>query len=187
MWQKVEEKRKNLHLEPLKEFLLQDPDPVDSLIDVSASVGVAGAEPLRFRPPPPLLLTTELSSWSSSAVTGSLIPFERPLSFPLLLFPVRTWITTREKKKGGQRKKRKKKIWEKHASFWWITFKHPSHVRSLTNSISIHWKTHKTKTTHIERHATLFLLPSFYFYICFRERENSREKLVLEEKIDRRV
>lgn len=75
-------------MEPRKEFRLQDP-VADWLVAVSASVGVAGAEPPKPRPLATLTTSTVCSS------VGSPPPFNgRPLPAFTLPLPARTYTHT---------------------------------------------------------------------------------------------
>ena len=99
-WKKVKKDFFCLHLEPRKEFLLQDP-VADWLVTVSASVGVAGAEPPKARPPALTLTGVPEDDMGSSAFSESPPPFDRPLPLPAR--------THRHAHKSQQRERERKK------------------------------------------------------------------------------
>ena len=88
-------KSEKLHFEPRKEFLLQDP-VADWLVAVSASVGVAGAEPPIPRP----LATLATSTGLIGSSAGSPPPLSgRPLPAFTLPLPARTHTHTHTQRK----------------------------------------------------------------------------------------
>ena len=102
-----------LHLEPRKEFLLQDPVVADWLMTASASVGVPGAEPPKERTPAlgRVLSKGFIRCSTADAVTGSFPPLSVRIPFTFTLpLPARTHTHTPstrttpdvDKKKGGK-------------------------------------------------------------------------------------
>ena len=90
-------KSEKLHFEPRKEFLLQDP-VADWLVAVSASVGVAGAEPPIPRP----LATLATSTGLIGSSAGSPPPLSgRPLPAFTLPLPARTHTHTHSENMPG--------------------------------------------------------------------------------------
>ena len=102
-----------LHLEPRKEFLLQDPVVADWLMTASASVGVPGAEPPKERTPAlgRVLSKGFIRCSTADAVTGSFPPLSVRIPFTFTLpLPARTHTHTH--RANGQHQTMIKKRWK---------------------------------------------------------------------------